>query len=81
MKIIKTTEIDMDDCLGFYINLDCVEYEDGSYKYRIRKEYYKYDITEIEDEFFNTEEESKREYDILIEEYGQTQTPTVTVTV
>ena len=70
MKIVKTIEIDMDDCLGFYINLDCVVYEDGSHKYRIRKEYYKYDVTEYENEFFDTEEEAKREWDIQIEEYG-----------
>ena len=70
MKIVKTTKIVMDDCLGFYINFDCATYEDGSYKYRIRKEYYKYYAPEIEDEFFDTEEESKREYGIQIEEYG-----------
>ena len=70
MKIIETIEIEMDECLGFYINLDCIVYEDKSYKYRIRKEYYKYDKPEIEDTFYVTDEESKREYDLLIEEYG-----------
>jgi hypothetical protein len=40
MKIIETTEIDMDDCLGFYINLDCIVYENKRYKYRITREYY-----------------------------------------
>lgn len=70
MKIIETIELEMDDCLGFFINLDCIVYEDKSIKYRIRKEYYKYDTKEIKDEFFDTEEESKVVYDSLIEEYG-----------
>jgi len=37
MKIVKTTEINIDDCLGFYINLDCVVFENICHKYRIRK--------------------------------------------
>jgi len=70
MKIIKTTEIDMDDCLGFYINLDCVVYEDKNYKYRITKEYYKYDKPEFEKEYFDTLEDAQREFDTLVEEFG-----------
>ncbi|QOY52284.1 hypothetical protein [Candidatus Sulfurimonas baltica] len=69
MKIKEIIEIEMDDCLGFYINLDCIVYTDKSFKYRIRKEYYKYDKLEIEDTFFDTDEESKREFDLIIEEY------------
>ena len=70
MKVIEIIEIEMDDCLGFYINLDCIVYTDKSFKYRIRKEYYKYDKLEIEDTFFDTDEESKREFDLIVEEYG-----------
>ena len=70
MKIVKTTEIDMDDCLGFYINLDCVIYEDKSNKYRITKEYYKYDKPEFEKEYFDTLEDAQKEFDTLVEEYG-----------
>ena len=70
MKIIKTTEIDMDDCLGFYINLDCVIYEDKSNKYRITKEYYKYDKPEFEKEYFDTLEDAQKEFDTLVEEFG-----------
>ena len=70
MKVKEIIEIEMDDCLGFYINLDCIVYTDKSFKYRIRKEYYKYDKLEIEDTFFDTDEESKREFDLIVEEYG-----------
>lgn len=70
MKIKEIIEIEMDDCLGFYINLDCVVYADKSFKYRIRKEYYKYDKPEIEDTYFDTEEASKKEFDLIVEEYG-----------
>ena len=70
MKVKEIIEIEMDDCLGFYINLDCIVYTDKSFKYRIRKEYYKYDKLEIEDTFFDTDEESKKEFDLIVEEYG-----------
>jgi len=60
----------MDDCLGFYINLDCVIYEDKSNKYRITKEYYKYDKPEFEKEYFDTLEDAQKEFDTLVEEFG-----------
>jgi hypothetical protein len=56
--------------LGFYINLDCVVFEDKSYKYRITKEYYKYDKPEFEKEYFDTLDDAQREFDILVEEFG-----------
>lgn len=70
MKIRKKTEIAMDDCMGFYINLDLIEYVDKSYKYRITREYYKYDKPEYDRDYYNTLEEAQEEFDLLVEEYG-----------
>jgi len=70
MKIKKKTEIDMDDCMGFYINLDLIEYVDKSYKYRITREYYKYDKPEYERDYFDNLEDAQKEFDSQVEEYG-----------
>jgi hypothetical protein len=70
MRIKKTTEIDMDDCMGFYINLDLVEYQDKSYKYRITRKYYKYDKPEFEKDYYDTLEEAQKELDLQVAENG-----------
>jgi len=68
MKIVETITIECDDCLGFYIDLECLIYKDKSFKYRIRKEFYKYDQPEFEDEFFDTQEEALKKFELIIKE-------------
>ena len=68
MKVVETILHDSDD-LGYFIDLECYIYEDKSYKYVVKKEFYKYDIPEFEEESFKTYDEAKKYFDDCIKEY------------